>query len=238
MRNVPALALREMNSLFFSPLIYTLLTALLIFAAFFFCAVVAEHGEATITVGALTRLLNFFFLVGTPMLTMRLLSEEYRSGNIECLMTAPVTDGEVVIAKFLGALVLYVCLLAPTLLFHFILEWLGSPDWGIVISAYVGLTLMGFQFVALGVFCSALTRNQIVAAMLALVLQLSLWLLGPVGESIPGHLGDLARYAGAVEHLNPFMEGRIAFRDVAYFLTLGCFWLFLAVRALESKRWR
>ena len=238
MRNIPALTRREMNSLFFSPLAYTILTIFLVFSAIFFYKFVTDSREATFSIGATIGLLNFMFLVGTPLLTMRLLSEEYRSGNIENLMTAPVSDAEVVIAKFLGTLLLYACLLIPTLAYPAILSFFGNPDWGIVFSSYVGLLLMGFQFVALGVFCSSLTRNQIVAGTLALILQLGLWLLGSFAQTTSGLWRDIFLYAGALDRLKPFLDGRIAFRDVFYFLSLGCFWLFLAVRSLESKRWR
>lgn len=238
MRKVPALTRREMNSLFFSPLAYTILTIFLVFSGIFFVKFVTDSKEANYSVGAVIGLLNFMFLVGTPLLTMRLLSEEYRSGNIENLMTAPVTDTEVILAKFIGAFVLYACLLLPTLAYPLILSFVGKPDWGVVLSAYFGLLLMGCQFVALGVFCSSLTRNQIVAGVLALVLQLGLWMIGTVGDSLSGMLRDMCHYAAALDHLKPFLEGRIAFRDVFYFLSLCGFWLFLAVRSLESKRWR
>ena len=238
MRNVPALARREMNTLFFSPLAYTILTILLLFSGLFFVTAATEYKEATKTVNALTGLLNFLFIVATPLLTMRLLSEEYRSGNIENLMTAPVTETEVILSKFLGALVLYGSILVSTLVYPVILSFLGRPDWGIIFTSYAGLLLMGFQFVALGVFCSSLTQNQIVAGILALVLQMGLWLLGPIGNGLSGPLRAVAQYASALDHLIPFLEGRIAFRDVLYFVSLGFFWLFLAVRVLESKRWR
>lgn len=238
MRNIPALTRRELISLFLSPLAYTILTVFLVFSGIFFVKFVTDSKDANFSIGAVIGLLNFMFLVGTPLLTMRLLSEEYRSGNIENLMTAPVTDSEVIVAKFLGALILYAALLLPTLAYPVILSFLGKPDWGIVFSAYVGLLLMGCQFVALGVFCSSLTRNQIVAGALALILQLCLWMVGTVGDSLSGALGEICHYAAALDHLKPFLEGRIAFRDAFYFLSLCGFWLFLAVRSLESKRWR
>jgi len=238
MRNLPALTRREMNSLFCSPLAYVVLCIFLLFGGLMFSALLTHHKAATPVAEGTSQLLNFLFLVATPLLTMRLLSEEYRSGNIENLMTAPVTDTEVVVAKFLGALVLYLFVLAPTLVYHVILALLGRPDWGIVLAGYAGLLFMGFEFVALGTLASALTSNQIIAAVLALIVQLGLWLLGMVGEAVHGPLRDVLDYASLLEHFRPFLLGRIAFRDALYFLSLGAFWLFLAVRVLESRRWR
>jgi len=238
MHNIPALARREMNALFCSPLAYVVLCVFLLLAGLIFSALLEQHRAVLPVTEGIMQLLNFLFLVATPLLTMRLLSEEYRSGNIENLMTAPVTDMEVILAKFLGALALYLFVLAPTLAYHVILALVGRPDWGVVLCAYAGLILMGFEFVALGTLTSALTSNQIIAAVLALIAQLSLWLLGMVGDAAHGPLRDALNYASILEHFRPFLLGRIAFRDVLYFLTLGGFWLFLAVRALESRRWR
>lgn len=236
MRNVPALTWREINSAFFSPLAYIVLTIFLFFSGFFFYIIIESSGEASLsgTIGTL----SFLFLVGTPFLTARLLSEEYRSGTIEMLMTAPVTDAEVILSKFLGAVAFFVFMLLPTLGYVVILCVLGDPDLGPIVAAYVGLFLMGCQFLALGLFCSALTRSQIVAGVMALVMLLVIWVLGAVGEWMTGPLAPVMEYLGTLQHLNSFSMGRIAFRDAFYFASMTCFWLFLSVRVLESRRWR
>jgi gliding motility-associated transport system permease protein len=241
MRNLPSLALREWHTLFFSPLAYVILSLLLLFCGLVFYGAATQTAQATETVEVLTKLLGFLFLLGTPLLTMRLLSEEYRSGSIEYLMTAPVTDAEVVVAKFLGAYMLYVCLLIPTLIYPLLLDWVGDPDWGIILATYVGLLVMGAQVVALGVLCSGLTRNQIIASVLAIVIQIMLWIIGPIAAAMLPKIPELtlvALYAGGRDHLTPFIAGRIAVRDIVYFLTLTWLWLFLAVRVVESRRWR
>jgi len=236
MRNIPALTWREINSAFFSPLAYIVLTIFLFFSGFFFYWIAAESLQASMAdiIGVIT----FLFLVATPFLTMRLLSEEYRSGTVEILMTAPVTDAEVVLAKFFGALVFFVFMLAPTAVYVVVLCVLGDPEIGPIVSAYVGLFLMGAQFLALGLFASALTRNQIVAGVTALVMLLILWVFGAAGEIMVGPLAPVLGYVGTSQHLQPFSNGRITFRDSFYFISMTCFWLFVAVRALESRRWR
>ena len=192
--------------------------------------------EASLTrfIGALM----FLFIVVTPFVTMRLLCEEYRSGTIEPLMTAPVTDTEIVIAKFLGAVSFSLVMLFSTLVYVVLLFTMGKPEPGLIVSAYVGLILMIVQFVALGLFCSALGASQIVAGILALVVLVVVWALGSLGAPLAGPFAPALNYVGTMSHMDAFANGRIGFRDVFYFLSFTWFWLFLAVRALESRRWR
>ena len=129
-------------------------------------------------------------------------------------------------------------MLAPTLVYAAILLVLGKPDLGVMFSSYVGLVAMGCEFIALGLFCSTLTHNQIVAAVLALVGLLVLWVIGAVGDYMPAALRPSVAYLGTMQHLHAFSAGRIAFRDLFYFFSMTGFWLFLSVRVLESKRWR
>ncbi len=236
MRNALAVARREINAAFLSLLAWTVLTVFLIFSGLFFWLIVSRTHEASLA--GMVDITSFFFLVATPLLTMRLLSEEYRSGTIEMLMTAPVTEFQVILGKFLGALAFYGFMLAPTLAYVAILRVLGKPDFGVVFSSYLGLAAMGCEFIALGLFCSTLTHNQIVAAVFALVALLVLWVIGAIGDYLPPALRSSVEYLGTMQHLHGFSAGRVAFRDLFYFFSLTGFWLFLSVRVLESKRWR
>lgn len=236
MRNIPALTWREINATFFSPLAYVVLTLYLFFSGFFFYLILARSHQASMV--GLISILTFLFLVSIPLLTMRLISEEYRSGTIESLMTAPVTDGEVILGKYFGAVIFFLFMLAPTLLYIVILKRVGDPDMGPILASYLGLILMGAMFIALGLFCSTLTRNQIVAGVLGIVSLLIIWVLGAVGEGMNGDLAPIVKYVGTQQHMQSFSSGRIAFRDCFYFVSFTVFWLFLSVRVLESKRWR
>ncbi len=239
MRNVPAITQREINSVFFSPLAYVVLTVFLFFTGILFFLILDDTTQASMS--------RFFwnmyalFLMATPLLTMRLVSEELRSGTIESLMTAPVTDADVILGKYLGALAFFVFMLLPTLGYVAILTVLGEPDPGPIISAYVGLVLMGCNFIAIGTFCSTLSQNQVVAGVFALVILIIISLLGTAGEYMSGTFGAFApilEYIGFQQHLRSLTLGRIAFRDCFYFISTACLWLFLAVRVLESRRWR
>ena len=236
MRNIPAITAHEIRSAFLSPLAYAVLTIFLFCSGLLF--VLATTGTMTATLDGYIFSLTGLILVATPLLTMRLLSEEYRSGTIEPLRTAPVTDTDVILGKYFGALIFFALMLAPTWIYVLILFTLGEPDIGPILSSYLGVLLMGAQFLALGLFCSALTRSQLVAGMLALVLLVVIWVLGAIGEWIVGPFAPVLCYIGTYEHIMNFIKGQIVFRDIFYFLSLTVFWLFLAVRALESKRWR
>ena len=141
-----------------------------------------------------------------PMVTMRTYSEEKRSGTIELLLTSPITDVQIILGKFLGALALYAAMLLITVPSVVVLFWFGDPDWKPVVTSYIGLLLMGGAFIAFGLFISSLTKNQIVAGVLTfctlLMLLLVGWLrefVGPVGQAIVGALSGLRAFRGFLE---------------------------------------
>jgi ABC-2 type transport system permease protein len=236
LRNITAQTRRELNAAFLTPLAYVVLTLFLFFTGFAFYLVADATREASLT--GVVSVMAFLFLIATPLLTMRLLSEEYRGGTIESLMTAPVTEAQIIMGKYLGALGFYLFMLLPTLIYVAVLEALGEPDYGLISASYLGLLLMGAQYIAVGLFCSSLTGNQIVAGVMALVLLLAFWLMSTLAGGSGTALSSALQYAGSAGHLRPFWLGRVAFRDVLYFLSTTAFWLFLSVRVLESKRWR
>lgn len=236
MRKIPVLTWREMHAIFFSPIAYIVAALFLFFCSLFFYANLLDTQQASIE--DLMLIVYFLLLVATPFLTMRLLSEEYSSGTIETLMTAAVTDSAVVVAKFLGCLAFYTVMLVPTLAYVATLCILGDPDIGSIVSGYVGLLLVGCNFIALGLFCSALTRSQIVAGVLALVLLLTIAVLGEMGKNLRYPFRLIFEYASSSEQLHSFSAGRISFSGCFYFISTTCFWLFLSVRVLESRRWR
>jgi len=176
----------------------------------------------------------------TPMITMRLLSEEAKTGTLQTLMTTPVTDFEVVLAKFIAGMIFYLVMIAPTIVYCIMLYWLAdpNPDLGQMVAGYIGLTLLGGLFVSMGLMFSSLTQNQIVAAISALVVLLLLWVLGWAASHASGVLKDMLEYLGIGKHLASFRKGLIDTRDVIYFLSLTVFALFLTVRSVESRKWR
>ena len=190
----------------------------------------------------------FFWLIlllTTPVITMRLFALEKFSGTFETLMTAPVSDLQVVLAKFTAALLFYVVMWLPLLGCLFVVRHYTSDtaalDAGVIGSTYLGILLLGGLFVSLGCCASALTRNQVIAAMLSLVLGASLFLLGYLADQLPAQAGWQAQVLGSFglfEQMHDFARGVVDTRSVVLLASLTFFFLFLTLRIVESRRWK
>jgi ABC-2 type transport system permease protein len=176
------------------------------------------------------------FLV--PLLTMRLLAEEKRSGTAELLFTYPLTDWAVILGKYFSAFLVFAIFLAFTLIHGLIFASLGRLDWGALFTGYLGLLLLGGASLALGLFASSLTENQVVAGVAAFALLLLFWIIGWVQEIGPGDLGWVSQFLSMTDHFENFTRGVIDTRDLIYNLSFIYFFLFLTKRQLESRRWR
>jgi ABC-2 type transport system permease protein len=182
--------------------------------------------------------MTFVLMLVVPALTMRSLAEERGSGTIETLLTAPVTDAQVVLAKFLGCWIFYLAMLAPTLLYIVALAVFGNPDYGPIVGGYLGLILLGAMYVAVGVLASSLTRAQVIAFVVAFFPLLVLWVLGPMAGALPSPWRTILREAGTLAHYEDFNRGVVAAVHVVYFVAITVYALFLTVKVLESRRWR
>ncbi len=178
----------------------------------------------------------FLFLV--PLLTMRLLAEEKRSGTAELLFTYPLGDGAIILGKFLAALAIYLILLALTLAYPLVLAPLTHLDWGALAANYLGLILLGGACLSLGLFASSLTENQIVAAVVAFALLLLFWLIGWQQELGGSGWGGVFSAFSLLEHFENLARGVIDTRDLVFYASFIYFFLFLTYRQLESRRWR
>jgi ABC-2 type transport system permease protein len=173
-----------------------------------------------------------------PMITMRTYSEEKRSGTIELLLTSPVSDLEIILGKFFGALGLYVAMLAVTLLYIAILFVYGNPEWRPLVAAYFGLLLMGGAFLSIGMLISSTTANQIVAGVVTFVVFLMLWIIGWFADSAGPTIGPITSYLSITEHFDDFAKGIIDTKHVIYYLSLITFGLFLTSKSVDTERWR
>lgn len=238
MTSVPTLVRREANAIFLSPIVYVVTAVFLLLSGYFFYAITVNTREPSLRYVLDNMAITLLFV--TPMITMRLLAEEAKSGTLQTLMTAPVTDLEVVLAKFIAGLLFYVVMIAPTIVYCVILYWLAdpNPDLGQMVAGYLGLLLLGGMFVSIGLLFSSLTQNQIVAAISSLVVLLLLWVIGWAAGLTSGVLKDVLEYLGIGTHLNSFRKGLIDTRDVIYYVSITAFALFLTVRSLESRKWR
>jgi ABC-2 type transport system permease protein len=178
------------------------------------------------------------FLFVVPLITMRAYAEEKRSGTIELLMTSPITDFQIVMGKFLGAMSLYGAMLGVTLIHIGVLFAYGNPEWKPILSGYLGLVLLGGCFVSVGLFFSSLTRNQIVAGMFTFVVLLLLWVIGWIGNFSGPTVERLTNYLSLTSHVDDFLRGVIDSQHVVYYLSFITFGLFLTAKAVDSERWR
>lgn len=238
---------REMLSLWVTPLAWVLLGVFLILQGGIFYSIVAHFATFTdlsVDEGPLGAYFgqNSVFLLMTlllvcPALSMRLLAEERRSGTIEALMTAPVGSAGVVLGKYAAALVTYVLIWIPTVLYIVILRKTGSVDWLVMLSSYLGLLLVGAQYLAIGILSSSLSKSQFVALLLTVLIQFGLFVLG-IGEYIfdPGVFHDVCSYVSLAGHMEDFSKGIVDTRRLLYDGTTAVFCLFLTIRVVESWR--
>jgi ABC-2 type transport system permease protein len=182
--------------------------------------------------------LGIILLLMLPLISMRVYSEEKKTGTIELLFTYPISDGAALGGKYGAALILLLTMLAGTLPCMITLEVIATLDWGIVLSGYLGIALMGAGFIALGVFTSSLTENQIVAAVISFGSLLLFWLMGWAGSITGPPLNRVLEHLSIVSHLDPFIKGLIDTRDVIFYLLFSSFWIFLTLRFLNSRFWR
>ena len=243
MNGVLATFRRELRAYFFSPLAYVVLCFFLLVSGVIFIILVSQLNNPASPGGPP---LGFFFqttwlmlLLIIPVLTMRLISEELRSGSIEVLMTAPVTEGQVVGGKFLAALTFYGVLWLPTVVYALSINLYEKVDWGPVGSGYLGVLLIGSLFVSIGVFASAMTRSQLLAAMITVALILLLFLISVFGSLTTNDLiKKTLDFLNIWDHIEEFSSGIIDTRRLVFYLSGTLFFLFLASRALEDKKWR
>jgi len=250
MRKLFILFGRELAQYFRSPLAYTVLCFFLVLTGFNFQFGVSSLNLQPLTTTIVEAFFNtvFFwypFVLVFPLITMRIFSEEYKMGTIEPLMTAPVRDWQVVLAKYLGALVFYIVLWLPSLLYFVIFqnttEFRAAEAVGAYLGAYAMLLLIGMFYTALGCLASALTQNQIVAAIISFCLVCLMFFMSLISFMTPQispFLRALTSYLSPIEHMAEFSQGIFDSRPVVYYLSLTIFTLYLTLQVFQSRRWR
>jgi ABC-2 type transport system permease protein len=235
-RNIWAIARRELQSYFVSPVAYVVSALFLLISGFLFSLILGISNEASMRPLVGNFAVIFLFIV--PALTMRLLAEEQRTGTMELMLTAPVRDSELVLGKFLGVFLLLLIMLAITLVYPLILVLAGNPDRGPILAGYLGVILQASALLSIGLLASSLTQNQIIAALLTFVVLLILWLADALGNFTQGRIGDLFRFLSITKHFDEFPRGVIDSRDILYFLSVTAAALFFTVQSVTARRWR
>jgi ABC-2 type transport system permease protein len=256
MSNILTIANKELKAYFSGPIAYIVIGLWALLYGYFFVAILSFFVRQSMQMGQMGMqgpqamnlnqqlirpllqnvLILILFLM--PMVTMRSYSEEKRSGTIELLLTSPLTDFQIILGKFLGAMALYGCMLAVTLIHVGLLFVYGRPEWKPIVTAYVGLLLMGGCFISLGLFISSLTKNQIVAGMVTFAVFLLLWIITWIG-SFSGPTADkITQYLSIVDHYDDFGKGVLDTTHFVYYISFITFGLFLTAKSVDSERWR
>lgn len=237
MGKITAVMQRELLALFCSPVAYIVIAGFLLITGVLAMEAFQPGRPATLRV--VFGFAPYVLAIVVPAISMRAISEEYRSGTIEALMTTPVSDAQVVLGKYLASLAFYLIMLATTLVYLVLMLAFGAPDLGAALASYVGLALLGAAFVAVGIFASSLTRNQIVAWMVAAVpLIMFVWFSGFLVGRLEGVWRNAFQRVDINWHLDLFNRGSIATDSVVFFLGTAVLFVFLAVKVVESRRWR
>jgi ABC-2 type transport system permease protein len=253
MRNTLAIAQRELNAYFASPIAYVLIGFFALLFGWFFYVPLAYFEQQSMQAGMnpgaalnINQMLVGPTLMNTtvimlflfPLITMRTYSEEKRSGTIELLLTSPITDVQIIIGKFAGAMLLYAAMLAVTLIHMAVLFIYGTPEWKPIATGYLGLLLMGGCFLSLGLFISSLTKNQIVAAMSTFAVFLMLWVINWISSFVGPTTQAVLATLSLTDHFDDFAKGIIDTKHVVYYLSFMAFGLFLTAKSVDSERWR
>jgi len=254
MRNTLAIARKELRSYFTSPIGYVAVGMFALLYGYFYVAMLDYFVRQSMQAGQfggpqamnvnqmmirpLLQNVTILLLFVMPMITMRAYAEEKRSGTIELLLTSPLSDAEIIMGKFLGALLLWCVMLAVSLLHLALLYAYGRPEWKPIVTAYLGLVLMGGCFISVGLFISSLTKNQIVAAVVTFAVFLFLWIITWIGSFSGPTVDKVTQYLSIVDQFDDFAKGVIDTSHLIYYVSFIGFGLFLTAKSVDSERWR
>ena len=256
MQNILAVAGKELRGYFHSPIGYLVVAVWAFFCGFVFYSVTGQYVQMSfmmmmrgggagglnindvIVRGMLEGVLTVVLLLLIPLITMRLFAEEKRSGTIELLLTSPLTDVEIILGKFLGALALYAILVLITFGYFGVLFLYGNPNAKPLVANALGLFLYGGALLALGMWFSTLTRNQIIAGAVAMVVFLLLYILDWMTEFSSGAVRTVVEYLALRTHFDNFAKGVIDLKDVVFYVSVVVVGLFLTARSVEALKGR
>lgn len=253
MNNIFAIAQKELRSYFVSPIAYVVLGLFAVLFGVFYVASInlmvqlsagqfGAGGPQVININEFmirplfgnTAVILLFLL---PMLTMRSYAEEKRSGTMELLLTSPLSDFQIIMGKFLGALALYSLMLALTLIHIALLFWYGEPEFGPILTGYLGLLLMGSSFISIGLAISSMTTNQIVAGVATFAVLLLFWIINWIGDASGTTAQSVLAYLSILEHFDDFSKGVIDTKHLTYYGSFIGLGLFLTAKSMDTARW-
>jgi len=232
-RGFKLLLFKEVKALFSSEIAYVLAAMFLVVMGYTFSVAFFLNRVASLV--HLFFQMYVLFLLTVPIITMRLLAEERRLGTLELLLTSPVSEAQIVLAKYCAAMSLIVVMVILSTSYAIVLALFGQPDWGPIYSGYLGLFLLGSALSAIGLLTSSLTANQIVAALASLGIFLLLWAIDDFGLILPDPYDTLVTNLSLSTHFVPFATGSLYLSDAGYYVSLTLLGIFLSVRALGRR---
>jgi ABC-2 type transport system permease protein len=255
MNNILAIAHKELKSYFSTPIAYIVIGFFALLFGYFFYAMLVIFNQQSLQFGGAEggavdinqQLIRPLFLNASvillfvlPLITMRTYSEEKRSGTIELLLTSPVTDLEIILGKFLGAMALYAAMLAITVIHMLLLFSYANPkpEWTVPVIGYVGLLLMGGCFISVGLLISSLTKNQIVSGMVTFAVFLLLWVINWIASFTGPTTQSVLNYLSITDHFDDFTRGILDTKHLIYYFSVMSFGLFLTARSVDTERWK
>jgi ABC-2 type transport system permease protein len=255
MTNILAIAQKELRSYFASPIAYIVIGIWAVLYGYFYASLLqyfvrqsmqmSQFGGGQQPVNINEQMIRLLFqnvtiliLFLLPGITMRTYSEEKRSGTIELLLTSPITDMQIILGKFFGAMGLYAAMLAVTLIHIAILFFFGDPEWKPIATTYLGLLLFGGCFISVGMLISSLTKNQIVAFTASFGVFLLLWIIDWMGSFAGPTVSGLLTYLSIIGHLEDFTKGVLDTTHLIYYVSFISFGLFLTAKSVDMERWR
>ncbi len=255
MKSILWIAKREMGSFFYSPIFYVVTAGFLFINSFMFFPALIFFSAQSMKAAQFQQMglslnpnemiiepsmanMGLIMLFIIPLLTMRSFAEERKNKTFALLLSSPIHLREIIAGKFLACLGVVTFMIVLSSYSVFCIVLMGQPEIGPIFSGYLGVLLMMGCFIALGVFASSLTDNQIIAATISFSLSLFMWIIGWVAESADSGMGIVLNYISLIAHLEPFMKGIIDTSDVVYYVSFMAFILFITYRVLDSRRWR
>ncbi|HHV74352.1 ABC transporter permease [Thermoanaerobacterium sp. R66] len=226
---------RELKSYFLSPLAYVLVGFLLLISGYFFATFVLSTQYALMS--PVFGNMVFVFMFISPILTMRLISEEMKNGTDQLLMTSPLRITDMVLGKYFAALTVYTLSLVVSLIYPLYLKIYSTPDFGPILTGYIGTFLMGAAFIAIGIFASSLTENQLIAGVIGFSILLLFWIVSWLGDVFQGTAKNIVDNISLLQRFTNFQNGVLSLNDVVFYLSVIIFFVFVTIMVVDKRRW-
>ncbi|OXT09040.1 ABC transporter permease [Thermoanaerobacterium thermosaccharolyticum] len=226
---------RELKSYFLSPLAYVLVGFLLLISGYFFATFVLTTQYALMSPVFSNMVFVFMFI--SPILTMRLISEEMKNGTDQLLMTSPLKITDMVLGKYFASLTVYALSLVISLIYPLYLKIYSTPDFGPILTGYIGTFLMGAAFIAIGIFASSLTENQLIAGVIGFSILLLFWIISWLGDVFQGTAKTIVENLSLLQRFNNFQNGVLSLNDIVFYLSVIIFFVFVTIMVVDKRRW-